>query len=791
MKAKVFIMLCMLILSTQLFAQTNLIDNGEFSQGTTSWGFWTDTDASADYSVGNNEMSIAIQNGGSNIWSVLFYQEDITLEYGEEYVCTFYARAASARTISAIAAMSASPWTVYSNSDSFSLTTETQRYSFSFVMNSTTDTTAQIEFDLGQNAADVYIDTVALYKAGTVNAYEKIEAENYSAQSGTDVAKCLDGTEYVGWTENTDWLKYRIDFGTVPASRFVARVSSHTAGGNIEIRLDSVTGTKIGDFGVGWTGGWDTWVTGTSVISNVTGVHDVYLVFTGGAGYMINLNHFRFVNDTTPPSAPGNIVITNYSTSSILFVWGAATDNDTVARYEIRYEIAGGVYQTKYSQTTGASLDDLQPGTTYTIKVRALDAQENYGPWVTTQLTTDVSPTYADWDASTYYSPGQKVTHRYKQWTARVPHANVEPGTGTAWIEGADLIQDAVVFVVDLPTYASMANEILQYKADVEFLFNQQIHIETGSWTTITGVRSLLQTLYNEHSIDGAILIGDIPMCHWEFPPDQFNQQESCALTFYYEELDGDFYDDDNDGKIDRHVWGANDGPEIWISVMEPQQDIENIRGLLNKSHNYYRGLTVIEDYALFGAHSDYGGSVIYANETIGWSYGSNVDVVGGEGVQTNAVDFYNLLSTKAYEFTNIAVHSGAGTGLHFNNGQVTPYQLKNCNGTGALISNISGCHSGDYLNAPSNCIGSSIIYGTNIGQASIATARSLWTWQSGIMMNALANGAVLADAYKEWQDTINTYSYIVDPIIGGPAVVEVYMWTNTLFGNPFLKITD
>jgi hypothetical protein len=100
---------------------------------------------------------------------------------------------------------------------------------------------------------------------------------------------------------NGDWAQYNgIDFGSTPATQFVARVASGAAGGVsglVEVRLDSRTNAPIGSFAVGNTGGWQSWRTIPANMSPVTGVHNIYITFTSGqpADY-VNLNWFTFAH---------------------------------------------------------------------------------------------------------------------------------------------------------------------------------------------------------------------------------------------------------------------------------------------------------------------------------------------------------------------------------------------------------------------------------------------------------------------------------------------------------------
>jgi xylan 1,4-beta-xylosidase len=139
------------------------------------------------------------------------------------------------------------------------------------------------------------------------SAFTQIEAESYDNQSGIQTETCIEGGENVGYIENGDYVVYNnVDFGS-GAAGFQARTASATSGGNIEIRLDSLTGPLVGTCAVSGTGNWQTWTTTTCSVSGVSGKHDLYLKFTGGSGYLFNLNWFKFTSGgvtPTPTSTP-------------------------------------------------------------------------------------------------------------------------------------------------------------------------------------------------------------------------------------------------------------------------------------------------------------------------------------------------------------------------------------------------------------------------------------------------------------------------------------------------------
>jgi hypothetical protein len=128
----------------------------------------------------------------------------------------------------------------------------------------------------------------------TAYAATQIEAESFTTQSGIRTEACAEGGENIGYIENGDYAVYSgIDFGSGKTS-FTARVASATSGGNIELRLDSITGTLIGTCSVTGTGDFQNWVDVSCNLTGATGKHDLYLKFTGGSGYLFNINWFSF-----------------------------------------------------------------------------------------------------------------------------------------------------------------------------------------------------------------------------------------------------------------------------------------------------------------------------------------------------------------------------------------------------------------------------------------------------------------------------------------------------------------
>ena len=150
--------------------------------------------------------------------------------------------------------------------------------------------------------ADGSFPTIAPTSGGpkplaNLNPFAQVEAETIAWESGvqTEVTTDTGGGMDVTSINNGDYIKVKsVDFGT-GATSFNARVAASAAGGSIELHLESQTGTMIGSCAVAATGGAQTWATQTCMITSTTGVHDLFLKFTGsGSGNLFTFNWWKF-----------------------------------------------------------------------------------------------------------------------------------------------------------------------------------------------------------------------------------------------------------------------------------------------------------------------------------------------------------------------------------------------------------------------------------------------------------------------------------------------------------------
>jgi len=132
-------------------------------------------------------------------------------------------------------------------------------------------------------------------QVGSLNPYERVEAETMSAQQGVKTESSNQGGLAVTNVKNGDWIKIRgVDFGTKGAKKFSASVASIGEQNQIEIRLGSVTGKVIGTLKIPNTGSRENWKEASCKIEGAIGKNDLFLTIKGASTPEINIDYWTF-----------------------------------------------------------------------------------------------------------------------------------------------------------------------------------------------------------------------------------------------------------------------------------------------------------------------------------------------------------------------------------------------------------------------------------------------------------------------------------------------------------------
>lgn len=138
----------------------------------------------------------------------------------------------------------------------------------------------------------------------TISAFEIIEAESFDAQEGVLTEELTSGGQNIGFIENGDYVQYKnVDFGD-GARSFSATVSGNRAG--VELYLDSMNGEPAAVLEFEGTAGFQEYKKTVWNIPAITGIHDLYIRFTGGEGYLLNADSFVFAKE--PAALSGRLI---------------------------------------------------------------------------------------------------------------------------------------------------------------------------------------------------------------------------------------------------------------------------------------------------------------------------------------------------------------------------------------------------------------------------------------------------------------------------------------------------
>jgi oligosaccharide reducing-end xylanase len=135
------------------------------------------------------------------------------------------------------------------------------------------------------------ISSAAASSTGIRSAYTQIEAESYNQASGSVTKPAGDGGVVVNFGTTSDWIKFNnIDFGTAGAGNVNIRSTDVGYGANIEIYIDSPTGTKVATV---YPNGGSVYTTAANqVYPKPTGVHNVYIKVTSAN---VKINWLKFL----------------------------------------------------------------------------------------------------------------------------------------------------------------------------------------------------------------------------------------------------------------------------------------------------------------------------------------------------------------------------------------------------------------------------------------------------------------------------------------------------------------
>jgi hypothetical protein len=140
----------------------NMILNGDFKDEDLFWELIVSGEAGASGFVQDEIFHITIDSSGASELDIQLRQGDLALQESRHYLLEFDAYASSPRTIEVNVEKASAPFDNYSRIGFAFIETSMNSYSYPFEMTHPSDPEAQLVFNCGYEAPDIYFDNIIL-----------------------------------------------------------------------------------------------------------------------------------------------------------------------------------------------------------------------------------------------------------------------------------------------------------------------------------------------------------------------------------------------------------------------------------------------------------------------------------------------------------------------------------------------------------------------------------------------------------------------------------------------------
>ncbi len=170
--------------------------------------------------------------------------------------------------------------------------------------------------------------------------------------------------------------------------------------------------------------------------------------------------------------------------------------------------------------------------------------------------------------------------------------------------DAIDPMPTKVAILIRPSLWQSLQSEITDYMADVCTKEAVEFEVVRENFETPQQVRSVLERLWKDKGIEGAILIGSLPMHQF------FMHEHANPNPLYFEDFSLQYRDEDSDGVSESYtgqpqlkIWVAN----IRASERPDDDDLDGLRRYFRKLKQYYAGRTHYENRSIIVTDAELG----------------------------------------------------------------------------------------------------------------------------------------------------------------------------------------
>ncbi|MGQ9702628.1 MAG: T9SS type A sorting domain-containing protein, partial [bacterium] len=328
----------------------------------------------------------------------------------------------------------------------------------------------------------------------------------------------------------------------------------------------------------------------------------------------------------------------------------------------------------------------------------------------------------------------------------------------------------------------ALANEINQLTnnllAEGYTIYSYQI-----SGGTPETLRTFLQNLYNNNSIEGALFIGNLPVAWFEIAND-FNQYGyvQFPIDLFYMDLNGNWLDTMNtgNGKYDGHTGNIN--PEIYIGRLMPTGigiDTVVLKNYFRKDNGYRYDTLALQHRALVFCDDDWIPWAPYWAENVALLYSDTMDYWHAE---TTRASIYRTKLNTPKAWVSVFAHSSPS--LHqfkYNNGSSYDYYYANEYNTQNPPANFYNHFACSFARYTTNGYGGGqSIFNQSYGLGEVGSTKTGSMLGFEYFYGPLGQNKTLGQAFKDWFTYITSDGVTFDELC--------WHYGMTLLADPWLK---
>ncbi|MFX1255409.1 MAG: hypothetical protein ACFFCZ_27650 [Promethearchaeota archaeon] len=319
-------------------------------------------------------------------------------------------------------------------------------------------------------------------------------------------------------------------------------------------------------------------------------------------------------------------------------------------------------------------------------------------------------------------------------------------------------------------TSASIRSNVTTYIKDLNDT-GYITHLYTDPIPDAFTLRKFLQQWYNQYNLSGAVLIGSFPYVKYYHPQTDGYSADSFICDLYLMDLDGSWFDQNNDGVFDLHeptISGSDIYPEIYISRIDATHrtfggftNEENINNLLTRSHSYRVGGIKRKHRALIYIDDDW---ELWANGTYdelgSWSENSYTEITKVLTPSwTNASNWLNQI-THDYQWGYLGAHSTSK--VHYfgskgvGEGTVTSAQIDNVTPSFNFYE-LFCCHAAQWTD--NDCLATTYLFGGSHSLAVVGSTKAGGILEGSHFYEALGQNKTIGYALHKWFENFDTYT--------------------------------